>query len=64
MAFLERLIIVVATKPSYISPILHRRERLIEKLYEQLECAKAKIDGREHFVHQMRNLKAPTVKTV
>ncbi len=64
MAYLERLKVVVATKPSNISPILHRREKLIDKLYEQLECAKAKIDGREHFVHQMRNSKAPTGETV
>ena len=64
MAFLERLKVVVATKPSNISPVSQRKERLINKLYEQLECAKAKIDGRDYFVHQMRNSKAPNGETV
>jgi len=64
MAYLESLKVVTAAKPETFSPVLHRRSKLIEKLYEQMECAKAKIDGRDHFVHYMRNSKAPTGETL
>lgn len=55
MTFLERLKVVTSVKPSNVSPVFHRRERLVSKLYEQIECAKAKIDGREHLVTYMKS---------
>ena len=64
MGYLETLKVVTATKPEQSSPLFHRRNKLVEKLYEQIECAKAKADGRDHFIHYMRNSKSPTGETV
>lgn len=64
MGYLEGLKIVTASKPEHSSPLFHRRSKLIEKLYEQIECVKAKSEGRDHFIQYMRNSKTPTGETV
>jgi hypothetical protein len=64
MGYLDGLKIVTATKPEQSSPLFHRRNKLVEKLYEQMECVKAKSEGRDHFIHYMRNSKAPTGETL
>lgn len=58
MAILDGLKVVAAVKPNDQSPIFHKRSRVIEKLHSQIECAKAKSEGREHFVKHMRTVKA------
>lgn len=50
MGYLDGLKVVTAVKPANISPIFNKRNRLTEKLYAQIECAKAKAEGREYFV--------------
>ena len=57
MAFLDGLKVVTAVKTN-LPPALQRRNRVIEKLHEQIECAKAKSDGREHIIKRMRTVKS------
>ncbi len=64
MGFLEGLKIVTASKPEQTSPLFHRRNKLVEKLYEQIECVKAKSEGKDHFIYYMRNAKTETGETV
>jgi Family of unknown function (DUF6641) len=50
MAYLDGLKVVTATKPANLPPAINRRNNLINKLDKQLHCAKAKSEGREHYV--------------
>jgi hypothetical protein len=50
MGYLDGLKIVTAAKPANIPPILYKRNRLIEKLQTQIECIRARSEGKEHFV--------------
>lgn len=54
MSLLQALKIVTSKRPTKLSPIQHRRNKLIKKLHEQLECAKSKIDGRDCFLKRNR----------
>lgn len=58
MAFLDSLKVVTAVKTNKLPPALQRRSRVIEKLHEQIECAKAKSEGREHVIKRMRTVKS------
>ena len=60
MGYLEGLKVVTAVKSHKLPPILLKRSRVIDKLLIQLECAKAKSDGREHFNKQIRTVKSDT----
>lgn len=60
MKFLDGLKVVLAEKPANISPILSKRGCVIEKLYAQIECAKAKSEGKEYFVTHMRSFRSET----
>ena len=44
-ATLGSLKLTVAQKPSHITPIQQRRNKLAKRLWEQAELAKAKVDG-------------------
>lgn len=58
MAYLDGLKVVTAVKNTQLSPTLVRQARVIEKLYIQMECAKAKAEGRDHFVTNIRSVKS------
>lgn len=58
MAYLDGLKVVTAVKNTQLSPTLVRQARVIEKLYIQMECAKAKAEGRDHFVTNTRSVKS------
>lgn len=60
MAILDGLKVVTAVKPDNQSPIFYKRNRVIEKLHEQIECAKARSEGREHIIKRMRTVKSAT----
>lgn len=57
MSHLQSLKVVTSKRPARLSPIQHRRNKLIDKLHEQLECAKARIDGRDLVLTRQRNVK-------
>lgn len=57
MSLLQALKIVTSKRPTKLSPIQHRRNKLINKLHGQLECAKAKVDGRDYFLKCNRTVK-------
>ena len=48
MATLNTLKLTDAKKPRALAPIVHRRNKLIEKLWEQLQLARAKQAGNEY----------------
>ncbi|HNV88795.1 MAG TPA: hypothetical protein PKL53_07505 [Methylotenera sp.] len=58
MAYLDALKVVIAVKPIQQSPILNRRARLVMKLQEQIECVKAKTEGRDYFVTKWKSMKS------
>ncbi|WP_435626417.1 DUF6641 family protein [Candidatus Ferrigenium straubiae] len=60
MTFLDKLKVVTAVKSNKLPPALHRQIRVIEKLREQIECVKAKTDGREYIIKRMRTVKSET----
>ena len=55
MAYLDALKIIAAVKPMQQSPILNRRTRLVQKLLEQIECTKAKAEGKDYWVPEMKS---------
>jgi hypothetical protein len=57
MALLQALKIVPSKRPTQLSLIQHRRNKLISKLHQQLECAKAKAEGRECTFTRLRTIK-------
>ncbi len=48
MATLNTLKLTDAKKPKALAPIVHRRNKLIDKLWEQLQLARAKQAGNEY----------------
>lgn len=57
MSHLQSLKVVTSKRPARLSPIQHRRNKLIDKLHEQLLCANARIDGRDLVLTRQRNVK-------
>ena len=48
MSTLNSLKLIAAAKPLALSPVLHRRNKLIVKLDEQREMAQAQEEGRNY----------------
>ncbi|BCM25721.1 DUF6641 family protein [Methyloradius palustris] len=57
MSLLQALKIVTSKRPTQLTPIQHRRNKLIKKLHEQSECAKARAEGRDCSFKRYRTLK-------
>ena len=57
MSLLQSLNIVISKRPTQLTPLQHRRNKLIKKLHEQLECAKATAAGNECVFTRYRSLK-------
>lgn len=57
MTHLQSLKVVTSKRPTQISEIQYRRNKVIKKLFEQLECAKAIAEGRECLFKRFRTLK-------
>ena len=60
MGYLEGLKVISASKPANLSPTLQRRNNLLNKLIQQFECAKAKVEGSDYFVRNFKFLKRET----
>jgi hypothetical protein len=54
---LQSLNTVAASKRNTLSPVQHRRNKLIAKIHEQLNAAKARQAGQRYTVTQVRRLK-------
>ena len=57
MSFLQNLKIIASKRPCGVLPLQHRRNKLVKRLHEQLECAHAKIEGKDYFLTRMRSRK-------
>lgn len=57
MSLLQSLNLVTSKRPTQLTPLQHRRNKLIKKLHEQLECAKANKAGNECVFTRYRSLK-------
>lgn len=57
MNTLTSLKLVVAKRPSELSPVVKRRNRLIAKIWEQTELAKGAQDGKAYAPLHTRNVK-------
>lgn len=54
---LKTLKLTDAKRPKNQPPLVHRRNKLISKLWEQLELAKAKHSGKDFVVKRYKNVK-------
>jgi len=59
MSILTALKIVAAKKPTKQPPVLHRRNKLSNKLWEQLQLAKAQSNGEIYSPVRTRSVKDP-----
>ena len=57
MSTLETLKLVVDKKPNHIPPIQVRRNKLSNRLWEQIQLAKSQVDGKPFIVTKYRNVK-------
>ena len=56
MSTLGQLKLVTDTKPKKLSAIQHRRNKLIHRLWEQIELAKSQIEGTQFTVKKYRSI--------
>jgi hypothetical protein len=54
---LQSLNTVSASKRSSLSPVQHRRNKLIAKIHEQINAARARQSGQRHTVTHLRRIK-------
>lgn len=57
MTTLSSLKLVTAVKPIALAPIVQKRNKLIKRLHEQIELAKALAEGREYATTRLRTIK-------
>ena len=57
MSTLNSLKLVNAKKPTEIPPILHRRNKLSNKIWEQIQLAKAQSEGNTFTVKKFKTVK-------
>jgi hypothetical protein len=50
MSYLLSLKLVSSVRSNQLPPVQYRRNKLIQKLQEQLKCVKARIEGHDHIV--------------
>ncbi len=56
MGYLDNLKVVVATRPANQPPAINRRNNLLNKLDEQILCARAKAEGRDFYVERTKTI--------
>ena len=57
MATLDHLKFIKAFKPQHLSPVLQRRNKLIKRLWEQIELAKAENAGNTFTIKRFKSLR-------
>ena len=57
MSALAGLKLVAAKRSTSVAPVVQRRTKLLKKLGEQIELAKAQKEGRQYSATRMRNVK-------
>lgn len=57
MSALTQLKLVAAKRPTQLSPIAQRRNKVVKRIAEQIELAKAVADGRTYAPSKLRTVK-------
>ena len=57
MSTLGNLKLTAETKPQHIAPVQQRRNKLLHRLWEQIQLAKSQIEGTEFMVKKYRSFK-------
>ena len=57
MSTLGNLKLTAETKPQHIAPVQQRRNKLLHRLWEQIQLAKSQIEGTEFVVKKYRSFK-------
>ena len=57
MSALANLKLVTAKRPVQLSPVVQRRNKVAKRIYEQIELAKAKQDGKLYSPTRQRRIK-------
>ena len=60
MSIVSNLKVVAAKRPQQQPAFVQRRNKLIHRLHDQLELAKAESEGREYLKARRRHVKNPT----
>ena len=61
MSALAGLKLVAAKRSTSVAPVVQRRTKLLKKLGEQIELAKAQKEGRQYSATRMRNVNPPKI---
>jgi len=56
MSALTQLKLVAAKRPTQLSPIAQRRNKVVKRIAEQIELAKAQSEGRQYAPVRLRNV--------
>ena len=64
MSALAGLKLVAAKRSTSVAPVVQRRTKLLKKLGEQIELAKAQKEGRQYSATRMRNGVSCACRTV
>ncbi len=60
MSIVSNMKVVAAKRPQQQPMIVQRRNKLIDRLHDQLELARAESEGREYLKARRRHVKNPT----
>jgi hypothetical protein len=63
MSYLASLKLVVSNRSVQLPPVQYRRIKFIKKLREQIDCVKARIEGRDYLITMQRSVKNPDTGT-
>ncbi len=57
MATIDKLNFVTTHKPTHQPPVVHRRNKLSNKLWEQIQLAKSQLDGKPLAINKRKTVK-------
>ncbi len=57
MSTLAKLKLVAAKRPNQLSPVVQRRNKVAKHLFDQIECAKARQDGKSYMPTWSKSVK-------
>lgn len=57
MSALANLKLVNAKRPVHLSPVVQRRNNVAKRIYEQIELAKSKLEGKAFSPTRLRTIK-------
>ena len=57
-SILQSLKAVAVQRSARLAPAMHRRNKLIDSLHQQIEAAKARSEGKQHSIKKLRRIRS------